>query len=151
MVSPFFKTGQKSDLCNYRPTSVLSVLSILFEKIVHDQISTFMKDPGLFSHCQHGFRQLHSIIISLLNVTEFVVLRYRQKKNAKMSVFLDLKKAFETVDHDLLLAKLAVYGIVRGPHEWFSSYLKRREQYCQIGGQRSSRRDRALGHFYVCK
>ena len=53
-----------------------------------------------------------------------------------MSVFLDLKKAFDTVDHDLLLAKLAVYGIVGGPHQWFSSYLTRREQYCQIGGKK---------------
>ena len=57
-----------------------------------------------------------------------------------MSVFLDLKKAFDTVDHDLLLAKLAVYGIFGGPHQWFSSYLTRREQYCQIGGQRSNRK-----------
>ena len=54
-----------------------------------------------------------------------------------MSVFLDLKKAFDTVDHDLLLAKLAAYGI---PHQWFSSYLTRKEQYCQTGGQRSSRK-----------
>ena len=57
-----------------------------------------------------------------------------------MSIFLDLKKAFDTVDHDLLLAKLAAYGIVGGPHQWFSSYLTRREQYCQKGGQRSSRK-----------
>ena len=70
MVTPIFNKGQKSDLCNYRPISVLSVLSKLFEKIVHDQVSTFMKDHGHFSHCQHGFRQLHSTVTSLLNVTE---------------------------------------------------------------------------------
>ena len=129
MVSPIFKTGQKSDLCNYRPISVLSVLSKLFEKIVHDQVSTFMKDHGLFSHCQHVFRQLHSTIMSLLNVTELWFSDIDRKK-VNMSVFLDLKKAFDTMDNDLLLAKLAVYGIVGGPHQWFSSYLMGREQYC---------------------
>ena len=139
MVTPIFKTGQKSDFCNYRPIAVLSVLSKLFEKIVHDQVSTFMKDHGHFSHCQHGFRQLHSTVTSLLNVTELWFSNIDRKK-VNMSVLLDLKKAFDTVDHDLLLAKLAAYGIVGGPHQWFSSYLTRREQYCQIGGQRSSRK-----------
>ena len=137
MVTPIFKKGQKSDLCNYRPISVLSVLSNLFEKIVHDQVSTFMNDHGHFSHCQRGFRQLHSTVTSLLNVTELWFSNIDRKK-VNMSVFLDLKNAFDTVDHDLLLAKLAVYGIVGSPHQWFSSYLTRREQYCQIGGQRSS-------------
>ena len=98
-----------------------------------------MKDHGHFSHCQHGFRQLHSTVTSLLNVTELWFSNIDRKK-VNMSVFLDLKKAFDTVDHDLLLAKLAVYGIVGGPYQWFSSYLTRREQYCQIGGQRSSRK-----------
>ena len=98
-----------------------------------------MKDHGHFSHCQHGFRQLHSTVTSLLNVTELWLSNIDRKK-VNMSVFLDLKKAFDTVDHDLLLAKLAVYGIVGGPHQWFSSYLTRRERYCQIGGQRSSRK-----------
>ena len=139
MVSPIFKTGQKSDLCNYRPISVLSVLSKLFEKTVHDQVSTFMKDHGLLSQCQHGFRQLHITVTSLLNVTELWFSDI-DRKNVNMSVFLDLKKAFDTVHHDLLLAKLAVYGIFGGPHQWFSSYLMGREQYCQIGGQRSSRK-----------
>ena len=139
MISPIFETGQKFDLCNYRPISVLSVLSKLFEKIVHDQVSSFMKDHGLFSHCQHGFRQLHSTDTSLLNVTELWLFDIDRKK-VNMSVLLDLKKACDTEDHDLLLAELSVYGIVGGPHQWFSSYLTRREQYCEIGGQKSSRK-----------
>ena len=61
-------------------------------------------------------------------------------EKVNMSVSLNLKEAFDTVDHDLLLAKLAVYGIVGDPHQWLSSYITRREQYCQVGGQRSSRK-----------
>ena len=106
---------------------------------MHDQVSKFMEDHGLFSHCQHGFRQLHSTVTSLLNVTESWFSNI-DRKRVSMSIFLDLKKAFDTVDHDLLLAKLAVYGIVGGPHQWFSSYQTRREQNCHIGGQRLSRK-----------
>ena len=68
-------------------------------------MSSFLKLH--FSHCQHGFRQLHSTVTSLLNVTELWFSNIDRKK-VNMSVFLDLKKAFDTVDHDLLLAKLAM-------------------------------------------
>ena len=139
MITPIYKSGQKLDLCNYRPISLLSVLSKLFEKIVHDQVSKFMKENGLFSNCQHGFRQLHSTVTSLIGLTDLWFSNIDRKK-VNISVFLDLKKAFETVDHDLLMSKLAACGITGGPHQWFSSYLKRREQYCQISGVRSSRR-----------
>ena len=56
MITPIYKSGQKLDLCDYKSISLLSVLSKLFEKIVHDQVSMFMKENGLFSNCQHGFR-----------------------------------------------------------------------------------------------
>ena len=88
IVSLIFKTGQKSDLCNYRPISVLPALSKLFEKIVHDQVSTFMKDHGLFSHCQHSFRQLHSTVTSVLNVTEWWFFNIDRKKVNRRSSFI---------------------------------------------------------------
>ena len=106
---------------------------------MHDQISTFMKDHGLFPHFHHGFRQLHGIVTSLLNLTELWFPDIDRKK-VSVSVFLDLKKVLHKVDHDLLQAKLAVYGVVGGPHQWFSSYLTRREHCGQTGGQRSSRK-----------
>ena len=98
-----------------------------------------MKENGLFSNCQHGFRQLRSTVTSLIGLTDSWFSNI-DRKQVSISVFLDLKKAFETVDHDLLMSKLAAYGITGGPHQWFSSYLKRREQYCQITGVRSSGR-----------
>ena len=100
-------------MSNYRPIFVLSVLSKLFEKIVHDQVSTFMKENEHFSNCHHGFRQLHSTVTSLLGVTDMWLSSIDRRK-VNISVFLDLKKAFDTVDHDLLMSKLAAYGITGG-------------------------------------
>ena len=90
MITPIHKSGQKFELSNYRPISVLSVLSKLFEKIVHDQVSTFMKENELFSNCHHGFRQLHSTVTSFLGVTDMWLSSIDRKK-VNMSVFLDLK------------------------------------------------------------
>ena len=140
LITPIYKSGQKLDLCNYRPISLLSVLSKLFGKIVHDQVSMFMKE--------HGFRQLHNTVTSLTGLTCLWFSNIDRKK-VNISVFLDLKKAFDTVDHDLLMSKLAACGITGGPHQWFSSYLKRREQYCQISGVRSSRRVIQCGYLRV--
>ena len=69
-VSPIFKSGQKTDLCNYRPISVLSVFSKLLERIVHDQMISFMKVNGLFTKSQHAFQKLHSTLTALMNVTD---------------------------------------------------------------------------------
>ena len=80
MITPIYKSGQKLDLCNYRPISLLSVLSRLFEKIVHDQVSMFMKENGLFSNCQHVFRQLHSTVTSLLGLTDLRFSNIDRKK-----------------------------------------------------------------------
>ena len=116
MITPIYKSGQKLDLCNYRPISLLSVLSKLFEKIIHDQVSMFMKENGLSSNCQHGFRQLHSTVTSLISLTDLWFSNIDRKK-VNISVFLDLKKAFDTVDHDLLMggsSKLAACGITGG-------------------------------------
>ena len=72
-----------------------------------------MKENELFSNCHHGFRQLHSTVTSLLGVTDMWLSSIDRRK-VNISVFLDLKKAFDTVDHDLLMSKLAAYGITGG-------------------------------------
>ena len=138
-VSPIFKSGQKTDLCNYRPISVLSVFSKLLERIVHDQVISFMKVNAHFTKSQHAFQKLHSTLTSLINVTDSWFSNVnRHEVNA--SVFLDLKKAFDTVDHDILLAKLSAYGVDGVPYHWFRSYLTDRQQYCHINGHRSSQK-----------
>ena len=113
MVPPTYKSGQKLNFCSYRPISLLSVLSKLFEKTVHDQVPTFIKENGLFSNFQHGFRQLHSTVTLLLGVTDLWFSSIDRKK-VNISFFLYLKKAFDTVDNDLLMSKPDAYGIIGG-------------------------------------
>ena len=138
-VTSVFKTGSKTDLNNYRPISILSVFSKLIEKIAHDQFSTFLKEKSMLSKCQHAFRKLHNTLSSLLNVTDSWFLN-ADKRKINISIFLDLKKAFDTVDHKILLSKLSKYGIRGTPHQWFTSYLTDRIQYCQINGSSSQQK-----------
>ena len=120
-VAPIFKAGQKSEFTNYRPISVVSILSRLLEKVAHDQLFSHIKNCGLLADNQFAFRKLHNTQISILNI-------FRSKK------------AFDTVDHDILLSKLSDYGVTYIAHSWFTSYLARREQYCYVEGKSSNNR-----------
>ena len=136
-VTSIFKSGSKNDMGNYRPISVLSVFSRLLEKLGHDQVSNYLKVHKKFSKCQHAFLKMHSTLTSLLNVTDAWFSNI-DKRKINISVFLDLKKAFDTVDHGILLSKLTKYGVVGTPLRWFTSYLTNRKQYCQVNGHKSS-------------
>ena len=121
-VKSVFKTGSKTDLNNYRPISILLVFSKLIEKIAHDQVSTFLKENSMLSKCQHAFQKLHNTLTTLLNVTDSWFSN-ADKRKINTSIFHDLKKALDTVDHKILLSKLSKYGIGGAPHQWFTSYL----------------------------
>ena len=90
-VTPIYKSGQKSNLSNYRPISVLSVLSRPLEKLAHDQLYDFFRTNDLFSKSQFAFRKLHSTITSMLNITETWYKNIDERK-LNVSVFLDMKK-----------------------------------------------------------
>ena len=135
-VTSIFKSSSKSNVSNYRPISVLSVFSRLLEKIGHDQFSKYLKEHNKFAKCQHAFLKLHSTLTSLLSVTDTWFSNI-DKRKLNISIFLDLKKAFDTVDHGILLSKLSKYGAVGTPLRWFASYLTDRKQYCQINGHKS--------------
>ena len=138
-VTPIFKSGRQSDLKNYRPISVLSSVSRIFERVARDKLFEFLTANNLLSKNQFAYRKLHSTITSLLNVTDSWYSNV-DRKNVNISLFIDLKKAFDTVDHDILLAKLQRYGICQKELEWFVSYLTERQQYCYLNGQNSEKR-----------
>ncbi len=136
-VTPLYKSGQKSNLWNYRQISVLSVLSQLLEKLAHEHLYDFCKENNLFSKIQFFFRKLHSTITSMLNIMETWYQNFDERK-LNVSILLDLRKAFDTVDHDILLSKLLKLWVTGKTHCWFTSYLRNRGQFCYVDGQKSS-------------
>ena len=109
-VAAIFKSGKRCDSNNYRPISVLSIFSRVFEKIVHDQLHEFLKANGISTNNQYAFRKLYFTIMSLINSTEHWPENVDNRK-LNRTVFLDLKKAFDTVDHKIFIDKQFKYGI----------------------------------------
>ena len=108
--------------------------SKLYEKIAHDQLIDFLQSNKELTQNQFAFRRLHATIISLIGVSDHWYSNIDNKK-ANFALFLDLKKAFDIVDHEILISKLVKYGIIGNENNWFKSYLPNRSQYCSIDGQ----------------
>ena len=132
-VSPIFKDGDKTEKSNYRPISVLPVVSRLFEKLVFSQLYQYLNDNCFINSNQSGFRELHSTVTCLLKNTDDWYNGLDTGNLAGM-VFVDLKKAFDTVDHQILCRKLESYGVLHKELAWFGSYLSNRVQYCRVNG-----------------
>ena len=122
-VSPIFKKGAKTDPNSYRPISVIPIVSKIFEKIIYDHLYAYLNNNNLLNNCQSGFRSLHSTLIALLEATNNWSLSI---DNGLINgvIFIDLKKAFDTIDHNILLSKLSTYGIDENSLKWsVESYL----------------------------
>ena len=136
-VTPLFKKGDADDVNNYRPISILPIPMKVFEKIVHFQVSEFLERNCIISEYQSGFRNGHSTDTAVSFVADYVLGEVAKKKYVG-AVLVDLKKAFDTVDHVILLKKLFCYGIRDVPFDWFESYLSDREQCSMVGDSKSS-------------
>ena len=132
-ISAIFKKDSKLDPGNYRPISVLPVISKFLERIVHTQLYTYLNDTGLLTAEQSGFRKTYSTQTSLHKLLENFYLDIESGKMIGM-LALDLRKAFDTVNHKILLDKLKHYGISEICLNWFCSYLESRTQMACING-----------------
>ena len=135
-VSPVHKNGAKHEPSNYRPMSVIPTVSKIFEKIVFDQLNKYFNDNNLLTSCQSGFRSLHSTMTALLEATNIWSVNI---DNGLVNgvVFIDLKKAFDTIDDQIILQKLRNYGIDHCSLKWFKLYLTGRTQKCKVNDRLS--------------
>ncbi len=127
-VTPIFKDGDRSDVSNYRPISVLSIVSKILERAVHNQLYTYLTN----NYCNIlNVRSNYFTATTLLDVSDYILNNMYNGK-VTVAVFLDLKKAFDTVNHKILLSKLYSYGIRGNTLSWFKSYLDMRSQVVNI-------------------
>lgn len=143
-VIPIFKEGEKNLYNNYRPVSLLSQFSKILEKIFATRMDSFIDKHGLLIDSQYGFRPNRSTSLALMDLVEELTSTIDNKKMA-IGVFIDLKKAFDTINHDTLLHKLESYGIRGVGLNWVQSYIGQRKQFVQIGDKKSTLRNITCG------
>ena len=134
--TPIFKSGENW-FSNYRPITVVNSISKIIEKLVGDRLISYLETFELLNKNQFGFRKKHSTIHAMINLLDTCLNSLDQKLTVG-GVFLDISKAFDCVDHNILFDKLKNYGIRGNILEWFKSYLSNRELYVSVDGEVSS-------------
>ena len=127
-VVPLFKSGNSMMFNNYRPVSLLCVLSKVFEKVMYARLNEFIKSNDLLYDFQFGFRKDHSAYMALMVLVDKLT-KCLENGDIITGVYLDFSKAFDTVNHKILLTKLEHYGIRGAALSWFESYLSNRSQF----------------------
>ena len=135
-VTPLFKNGPHEEVNNYRPISILPVLSKVLEKHVHESLSEFLHTYNLLHKTQSGFRTQHSCETALVNMIDLWMNAIDSGKMVGV-VLVDFKKAFDLVDHQILIDKLKIYGIKDEALSWFNTYLTNRKQQVAINNCKS--------------
>ena len=133
-VIPIYKNEGSKELCsNYRPISILSQINKIFEKLIYKRLISFFDKYDILSHHQYGFRKKSSTSFAIYDLVENL-LKNRDENKFTCTFFLDLSKAFDTVDRGILIKKLEHYGIRGEPLELLKNYLTNRKQYTLVNG-----------------
>ena len=143
-VIPIFKKDNQLLCGNYRPISLLPVFSKIFEKIIFTRMYSFLEKNKLIYDHQFGFRAKHSTNHAIISLTELIK-SYKDSGNIVAGVFIDLQKAFDTVNHQILCDKLKYYGFRGKSNDLISSFLSGRKQFVSIDGHNSSNLDITCG------
>lgn len=134
IVKSICKIGERDEMTNYRPISLITCLSKILEKVVNARFNTFLDKYQLISGSQYGFQKCESTNDALLEVTN-ILYKNIDEGLPTIAVFLDLAKAFDTVDHCLLLETLEDIGVRGVAHAFFKSYLTNRFQKIRVGNK----------------
>lgn len=130
-VVPIYKKGERHEIGNYRPVSVLPSISKIYERVMYNRLVDHLQNNNLFDEQQHGFRKGKSTTTALLNFSETIIDAVDNGNNVA-GIFMDLSKAFDSISHEILLHKLKDFGILNNYLNWFRSYLSERMQYVEI-------------------
>ena len=133
-VTPIYKTGDENDFGNYRPISVLPCFSKMLERIMYKRLYNHLSQNHMLYPKQFGFQKSHSTEHAIIQLIDQINSSF-EKNNFTLDVFIDLSKAFDTVDHHILISKLENYGVNGNNLRWFQSYLKNREQYLNFNNK----------------
>jgi retron-type reverse transcriptase len=143
-VMALFKNGSTDDCNNYRPISILPTISKIIERAAYTQFYNYLQVHNLLHMKQFGFRRKRSTSSTLLQFTDGIL---GNMENGQVTgvVYLDLKKAFDTVNHRILILKLRAMGADDSSIRWFKSYLNNRNQRTVVGNAMSSSRSVNIG------
>ena len=143
-IVPIFKKGEVTNMSNYRPIALLPTFSKIFEKCISTRLMNFLQRSNIITTQQFGFLKGKSTIDAFISLTEYIYTCLNSKEHC-IGIFIDLKKAFDTVNHAILLSKLNQYGVRGLPLQWLASYLRDRRQCVTINGYCSSEKTLNVG------
>ena len=138
VITPLHKGGPKCFAVNYRPVALTNHLNKIFERVLRKKIVLYLEENNLMNETQHGFRTGRSTITQLLNYYDSIMTMLEEGCSVD-SIYLDFSKAFDKVDHNILLAKITNLGIGGKIHAWIATFLKHRHQSVRVEGYLSEK------------
>ena len=136
-VAPILKEDDRDDMTNYCPISVLCTVARVFQRLLYNQLHDYLIDKKILYKNQCGLRSLHSTALALIDCADNWAINI-DYGNINFTLLLDIKKAFGTIGHNILLQKLNHYGVANSELEFFRSYLNNRAQCCNVNGHNST-------------